>query len=535
MAAPQDRPRYQPSGKIEAVAFVPLSCGALVVAAGVGFLVHLCVVLRFPGALFGPLFGGIATAAAVGLAVWLGKCRNPWLAALLGAASGAVVLLAAFQCDLVAARGLDHIFRVDLLPGWIDDHVHNNEIWEPGRPGNPRPAAEADVIFRYGFLFVGLFAGCSVPAITGWIVAARPFSEEHNRWFTSWSARLTRSSGRAITDALESKNAEALRTAFKPLGPGDDAKGFVFLTLAYLTDEPAAPVYMSVVLVPRGKSDSAWPKWLARRWELTPSEAAIFAEEFLIPQAAFGTRRPGTLPGERVSTSVAAKVFSLPDQDAGLILSAKNRWLATGLGLAPFFVGVLGGAAAIAAAVIYYEELELGAVVALAVVGAAMAVVGLVWLGYFVDYLPSRYYHAVARRVIAERPEAFVRPDDPGALFIQTVPRKNWGRVMMENADDVGFLLLDSARGVILFEGDRERWMIPRESVVSCELEAFDVGPNDPNVGPVFWLVALKANVGGVVWEAPIAPRPVELAKHTPASRRLRAEELQRQIREWLG
>jgi hypothetical protein len=151
------------------------------------------------------------------------------------------------------------------------------------------------------------------------------------------------------------------------------------------------------------------------------------------------------------------------------------------------------------------------------------------------DYLPARYFLGQARRLIAQRPDPFVQADDPDAFFIQRIPRANWGRVMLENADEVGLMILDATRGVILYEGDRERWAIPRESVVGCELEAFDIGPSDPNVGPAYWLVVLRVALDGRVWEVPLAPRPVTLSKQTPSTRRRDAEVLQARIRRVLG
>jgi len=538
MAASQDRPRYRTSGKINAAPFMLLACGAIVVAIGVGFLVQLCVVLRFPGALLGPLFGGLAVTIAVAIAVWCGKCRNSWLAGLLGVAAGAVVLLAAFQFNLVAAHGNDHILRVNLLPSWIDDHVHNNVIWEPGWPGQPRPVTEADVIFRYGLLFVGLFAGCAVPAITGWLMAAKPFSESHNRWFKTWVTRLTRESGEAVIDALTGNNEEILSHVIKPFISGKSKKpptAFTQLTLEYIASEPDTPVYLSVVMVPIGKSQSVWPKTLARRWELTTTEAMTFATAFTIPEAMFGERCEGTQPGDRAATAIAARVLVLPDQEAGLILSAGNRWFSTLMALSPLFLGLGVGAVAGGVAAIHADELELPVLIGLGVLSVVSVIGGLVWMGMFADFLPSWHYHRVACRVVAERAESLVHPDDPAAQFVQVVPRKNWGRVMLGNADDVGFLLLDQSRGVILYEGDFERWIIPRESVISVNLEAFDVGPTDPTAGAAFWLVVLKANVGGKVWEAPVAPRPFNLTKHTPITRRRRAEELQARVRCCLG
>jgi hypothetical protein len=182
-------------------------------------------------------------------------------------------------------------------------------------------------------------------------------------------------------------------------------------------------------------------------------------------------------------------------------------------------------------AAVYYDDLGLAEFIAV-VVGGVLSLAGsLAWLALYADYLPARYLHGQARRLIADRPDPFVHPDDPGAFFVQMIPRKNWGRVMLENAEELGFMRLDEERGVILFEGDRERWMIPRESVVSCELEAFDIGPADPVAGPAFWLVVLKVNTDGRVWEVSLAPRPVTLVKLTPTTRRLDAERLRDRIR----
>jgi hypothetical protein len=67
-----------------------------------------------------------------------------------------------------------------------------------------------------------------------------------------------------------------------------------------------------------------------------------------------------------------------------------------------------------------------------------------------------------AKREIRSRPDWIVDPDDPEAMFVQIVPRCNWGRIMLETATDVGFLKVDASRREILFEGDKERYRISR-------------------------------------------------------------------------
>lgn len=537
MNPPPDRPRYTPSGNLEPVPLLLMTGGLAGFALLVGYVVHAGSNLTFPGVVLGPFLAGLPVAGFVTVAVAVGRCRNPSVGAMLGVFAGLLVVVGAFQFAMAAEKGDDHFFRLDLLPAWLDEHVNDGVLWGRAgvRAGRPAvPPRDADLAFRWGVIAVGCLAATVFPAAAGYLTAGAPFAEEHGRWLKAWTARLTRDSGQVVADVLASGSAEQLRGTLVPIPPGekvDPAVGFALLTVEYLPGEAAAPVYASVgIMIPTGKKQTVTPKWLVNRWELTPAEAAAVADALPVPDAAFRTAKPGTRPGERASTLLAARVLPLPDQDVRQILSPRAVKVATAIGLAPLALGLgLAGAAGGVAGACWddLEPVEAAAVIAGGVLSLLAA---LAWIVLYADWLPSRYYLARARRVIADRPDPIVRPDDPDAIFVQVVPRKNWGRIMMENADDVGLLLLDSARGVLLYEGDRERWLIPRESVVSYELEAFDVGPTDPNAGPAFWLVVLRANVGGEVWEAPIAPRPVHFHKHTPASRREQAEELRDRI-----
>jgi hypothetical protein len=538
MNRPPDRQRYRPGGGLDPIPFlvlVVLTAGAAILAA---YVVQISSPLTFPGAVVGPLVASLPLAGVVAIAVRVGKCRNPWVGALLGVFAGAIVHLGAFQFALAAAKGDDHILRIDRLPAWLDEHVHNTDLWNPKfkalRGAAPWPVRPEELAFRWGVLAFGLFTGAVFPATAGWIMGAKPFSEAHGRWLKAWPVRLTHRSGAAVAEALCANSPEALRAAINALPPGTQAnpeEGFTNLVVEYLPGEADAPVYLSAAVMTVAKGHAPWPKWLFSRWELTPEEAAALADGLLIPNAAFDAQRAKTRPGERVSTAIGARIVSLPDQDAGLILSSGNLWLATFVGFIPLIFGLTLAGAAAAVAAVYYDDLGLPEFIAVIVGGVLSLVASLAWLALYADYLPARYLHAQACRIIAQRPDPYVLPDDPGAFFVQMIPRKNWGRIMLENAEEVGFMRLDETRGVILYEGDRERWAIPRESVVSYELEAFDIGPSDPNIGPAFWLVVLKVNADGRVWEVPLAPRPVTLVKLTPTTRRLDAERLQKLIR----
>ena len=75
----------------------------------------------------------------------------------------------------------------------------------------------------------------------------------------------------------------------------------------------------------------------------------------------------------------------------------------------------------------------------------------------------------------------------PGSVFefVDIIPRHNWGKMMMENATDIGFLQMDSRRRQLIFEGDRERYWIPVESILEIKHEFWaEAPPHQPHSTP---------------------------------------------------
>lgn len=106
----------------------------------------------------------------------------------------------------------------------------------------------------------------------------------------------------------------------------------------------------------------------------------------------------------------------------------------------------------------------------------------------------------VAEKVVARRPNRIVQPGDTNALFVELVPRKNWGGGL-ECARDVGFLAI-SPENELLFEGGRERWIIPAESIASIS-----VAPNRPVRNPKRVYCVLKCRFAGGDRELPLRIR----------------------------
>jgi hypothetical protein len=135
---------------------------------------------------------------------------------------------------------------------------------------------------------------------------------------------------------------------------------------------------------------------------------------------------------------------------------------------------------------------------------------------------------------IRQRPGALVEPDDPDAVYVGVVPRQNWGRLMLENCQDVGLLKTDPARRELLFEGVRQRWRIPADSIESCELEEYTVGPPGPSNQNVFLLAVLLVSRDGGTWEAPLRPMQTSLLAPPAEAKRQRCRQLRRRIQQEL-
>ena len=150
------------------------------------------------------------------------------------------------------------------------------------------------------------------------------------------------------------------------------------------------------------------------------------------------------------------------------------------------------------------EKKALG--IALMSVGLALFAGTAVFFFVNPSYFGNRYLLKVARREFARRPGCLVDPNDPEALFVEIVPKLNWGKQMLENASDTGFLRLDRSRREILFEGDKQRLRIAAGAITYCEVEFYVVGQGTHAATRVYFVV-LRARHPREFWEAPIRER----------------------------
>jgi hypothetical protein len=232
-------------------------------------------------------------------------------------------------------------------------------------------------------------------------------------------------------------------------------------------------------------------------WTPPAAEAAPAPRSFATPPAVFG---PPT---------TSARIERLPEQAAGRILTPGRFNLALGLALAPLAVALIGGPAMFGTFAYrhWFLHAPTGPIDLACLLGGVIVFVGGLWFTMrFANLIPSLYLLGAIRSEIEMRPGALFNPMDPETIYIDVVPRANWGKVMLREFSDTGLLKVDEATRSVLFEGDQERWRIPVASLMSVGVESYRPGPSAEGQqgGEVLYYTVLKAQVGDTTWEAPV-------------------------------
>jgi hypothetical protein len=527
---------YRPSGRVNLLRLAVVFPLAAAYALLIGYL--LCK--AFHNGLYitvlAPIIAGMLTAAAAFAVVFLGHCRNRVIGALAGLVLGAGMYLSYFQFDFAHLAGFRNLHRVDALPMWVRLRVLTDERQQVGANANNtnRPIGPRDDVDRaFRWLFFAFESALAVlpAAVLGWVTAAAPYSERHRRWMTTHKLRCAGGAGEDVADAvLADDPPERVAEYYQPAaGRADELDE---LQIDYLLNEPDSPVFLSLVLV----TNATNPKKMRRktvisRRVLTADQATALATAISIPHARFGPDEARRQTGAAASDVPAGRVFELPDAEARQILTRGMIYRAGTVQLAPLLLGLgIAGALGFAA---YANWDDWSDVVRAVVVAAGIAapVAACVYLVRYEGTLPALYYRRKTRAVIQTRPEPVVEADDPDAVFVEHIPRANWHRLMLQNATDIGLFKVDTRRRMLLFEGDRERWVIPAEGVLSCEVEEFTELGQEENKCNLHAVVVLTANIDGRVWEAPLSPRPTEFIPWRAPERQRKAAELYAAIR----
>ena len=138
------------------------------------------------------------------------------------------------------------------------------------------------------------------------------------------------------------------------------------------------------------------------------------------------------------------------------------------------------------------------------------------------------------RHAFELRPNPAVDMNDPDLFFVDIIPRINWGKPMMENATDIGFLQLDKSPAQAAFRG-RSRALLDSRRVDSRD-QARILGRVRPAPAPESAIaepfIVVRAMTASGPWETWFYSRQYKFRLHTEKRRLADALELESKIRE---
>jgi hypothetical protein len=198
-----------------------------------------------------------------------------------------------------------------------------------------------------------------------------------------------------------------------------------------------------------------------------------------------------------MADNALAEITPLPKAVRGGVLTSGAKLAENGLFLCQFLIfAALAFAPAIAGGVAATRRLFPGnqALSFSPVLIGLGLTAGLCWfLGGSMLRKPwsADYMFRRARAALLERPDSLVGSNMVDAIYTEVVPRRNWGTLSLQNAEDVGFLHVDAAEGRLVIEGDNKRYQIPAASIVSCNVELMNPSAAEDKHGVPVGLVVL--------------------------------------------
>jgi hypothetical protein len=478
-----------------------------------------------------PIIAALAVGATSSLAVNKGHCRNRPIAGAAGFCAGLVLYLGSYYCGMVYHVGQQAARHPEWLPAYIRLRMATDvtrSTHDTGRDNERRPSGNLYLNWgRFGFELLVVLAMTTSMSIKR---SRKAYCERCQRWMERDLTPFDPAESPALLEALRNGSARSLaalcaKAAHATVPNTTLAVEYCPTVKDGMTRDCA--VYISIkdiTAVPanaaRNTFEQSKGKILVRGMQLNQDEMAALAPRIPLFETLFGRSAVSALLPKKepdeidVKNLVYAEITPLPEEHAGKILTRKTVLIASSLSfsiLLGFFAGMgllfWGGMIAFPD-----NPPPAGVSSSATALGITLMSLGGIWLCFSLtmmlidsSFFFNRYIRRQLSREFTRRTSMLVDLNDLDALFVERVPKTNWGKMMLDNAGDIGLLVVDRSRREIRFEGDNERWRIPAEAITSCQFEEFV--QRQGNAKTRIFYVVLQANYRNGFWEAPIRPR----------------------------
>ena len=525
------RTHYTSSGGVNVGAFLAWALLALAVAsllaAGMFWLYHV----GHYYIIIVPFLCALAVAGMAQLTVIKGHCRSRIVAALTGAFLGLSLYLGSYYIGMVYYFGPEVATRPDALFQYIrfrlatdvvrDVNAPKDREDQPGRGSGSRGMNW----FRFGMEIIGVVAIVTAAAYRR---SRKSYCEQCRRWLRRETTTFEPDKAAQLLESLQTGSARSLAAicAAPPFTSIPNTTLAVDCCPSLKEGRSRdCPVYVSLKSVTTGPKGAAFDsfeqskgKLLERYVQLNPDELPALAPRFPAFETYAGRAAVASLlpkpemrdPEEEVKgEGVFAEISSLGSEHTGKVMTRKRLLFCSAFGIAGL-LGFIGGLGLVAWGASLLEGKDPTAAarmggIALCAAGGVLVLSALSGMFFDLSFGGNRWLRKAFRAELARRAGLLVDAHDPDARFVEVVPKLNWGKMMLDNASDIGLLIVDRARRELRLEGDKERWRIPGGSITHCEVEKYVQGHGEGAV-KMFYVV-LRATRRDGFWEAPIRER----------------------------
>jgi hypothetical protein len=496
-----------------------------------------------------PSIAAVLVGFALAAVVALTHCRQPLVAAAAGVITTVLMMAAHYYFGMIHELPPGQAHRLDLLPRYIVARLETDVEEEVGapRPANapPRnPSLFGNSVRLSIELICAMILAASLPASR----ARRPYVPDLGQWMTKEERRLPPGLFGDFRTALESgslaafvRRMKADASALSKAGQGKRYGSFVLEYVSHPDMSPLEyPVYVTFINDVANVFDMVFrsrnalrqiPLELAEVAQVRPlfprldhSLAGFLARAETLAAAAGETGRAGPAPR-------AGHEAVIRDVDGGGTVQCGSFLLMINLlGLVPLITFFGGFALVVAGGWGLTRGWEIAAGILCIGAGLLLFAEGAVQAMFYGGLFEIWYSRSRLMNALVLRPDPIVAVNSPDVELVNLTLRENWTRVKLDVRDDIGLLELDDQRRELRIEGDKRRYWVPLDAVISCQPECF-YHMLDKQMSTPYWYVRLLVPIAGNQEELLFSPTFRDWRPRTGTNRQLLAAALCRRIK----